>query len=70
MTLTSGKVLYGEVFLCVEQRVLDNLDGEEQFLPFEGMDGAMSVINEASVAQITEPQTAAAADRKRVAFAM
>ena len=70
LTLTSGKVLYGEMFLRAEQQVLDILNGDVQFLPFEGMDGALSIINKASIAQITEPQTAAAADRKLVAFAM
>jgi hypothetical protein len=54
LTLTSGKVLHGEMFLCAEQQVLDILNGDVQFLPFEGMDGALSIINKASIAQITQ----------------
>ena len=54
LTLTSGKVLYGEMFLRAEQQVLDILNGDVQFLPFEGMDGALSIINKTSIAQITQ----------------
>lgn len=54
LTLTSGKVLYGEMFLRAEQQVLDILNGDVQFLPFEGMDGALSIINKASIAQISQ----------------
>ena len=54
LTMTNGTVLYGEMFLCAEQQVLDILNGDRQFLPFEGMDGAVSVINKFAIAKITQ----------------
>lgn len=53
LTMTNGSVLYGEMFLCAEQQVLDILNGDRQFLPFEGMDGAVMVINKTTIAKIT-----------------
>ncbi len=53
LTMTNGTVLHGEMFLCAEQQVLDILNGDRQFLPFEGMDGAVSVINKSAIAKIT-----------------
>ena len=54
LTMTNGTVLHGEMFLCAEQQVLDILNGDRQFLPFEGMDGAVSVINKSAIAKITQ----------------
>ncbi len=68
LTMTNGKVLYGEMFLHDEQRALDILNGEKQFVPFEGMDGALSVINKAAIAKITQYSDADADGVKLVAF--
>ena len=54
VTLTSGKVLYGEMFLRSEQTLFDILSSDTQFLPFEGMDGAMSINNKATIAKISQ----------------
>ncbi len=54
LTMTNGTVLHGEMFLCAEQQVLDILNGDRQFLPFEGVDGAVSVINKSAIAKITQ----------------
>ena len=54
LTMTNGAVLYGELLLCAEQQVLDILNGDRQFLPFEGMDGAVSVINKTAIAKLTQ----------------
>ena len=35
LTMADGSVLYGEMFLSGECQVLDILNGEKQFLPFE-----------------------------------
>lgn len=67
LTLTNGKVLYGELFLRTEQQVIDILNGDTQFVPFEGMDGAVSVINKSSIAQITQYNNIID-DEKLVAF--
>lgn len=69
LTMTNGAVLYGEMFLGAELQVLDILNGDAQFLPFEGMGGALSVINKASIAQITQHHNAVVDDSKLVALA-
>ncbi len=68
LTMTNGKVLYGEMFLLAEQQALDILNGDAQFVPFEGMDGAVSVINKAAIAKITQYGGADADSVKLVAF--
>lgn len=67
LTLTNGKVLYGELYLRTEQQVLEILNDEKQFVPFEGMDGAVSLINKASIAQINQYNNVID-DEKLVAF--
>ena len=67
LTMTDGSVLYGELFLSPNQQLLDIFNGEAQFFPFEGMDGAISVINKAAVAKITQYNNAMD-DEKLVAF--
>lgn len=68
LTMTNGSVLYGEMFLCAEQQVLDILNGDRQFLPFEGMDGAVSVINKTAIAKITQYDKSDANVEKLLAF--
>lgn len=68
VTMTNGLVLYGEMFLRAEQQVLDILNCEDQFVPFEGMDGAVSVINKTAIAKITQYGKAKSENVKIVAF--
>ena len=68
LTMTNGSVLYGELFLCAEQQVLDILNGDRQFLPFEGMDGAVSVINKSAIAKITQYEKSDASDDNVIVF--
>ena len=68
LTMTNGAVLYGEMFLCAEQQVLGILNSDKQFLPFEGMDGAVSVINKSAIAKITQYSNVSADVAKVIAF--
>lgn len=68
VTMINGSVLYGEMFLCAECQMLDILNGEQQFLPFEGMDGAVSVINKSTIAKVTQYSNVNADDGKLIAF--
>ncbi len=68
LTMTDGSVLYGEMYLCAEQQVLDILNGDRQFLPFEGLDGDVSVINKTAIAKITPYDKSAAGEEKLPAF--
>ncbi len=68
LTMTNGSVLYGEMFLRAERQVLDILNGDAQFPPFEGMDGAFSVINKAAIAKITQYSRGVADDGKPAFF--
>ncbi len=68
VTMVSGSVLYGEMFIRDECQMLDILNGEQQFLPFEGMDGAVSVINKSTIAKITQYSNVNADDGKLIAF--
>ncbi len=68
LTMADGSVLYGEMFLSGECQVLDILNGEKQFLPFEGMDGAVSVINKTAIAKITQYSNVHSDDGKLFAF--
>ena len=68
LTMTDGSVIYGEMYLCAEQQVLDILNGDRQFLPFEGLDGNVSVINKTAIAKIIQYDKRAAGEEKLLAF--
>ncbi len=68
LTMTDGSVIYGEMYLCAEQQVLDILNGDRQFLPFEGLDGNVSVINKTAIAKIIQYDKRAASEEKLLAF--
>ena len=53
LVLTDGTVLSGEMFMHAEQRVLDIVNDERQFVPFASFDGPVKVINKAMIAHIT-----------------
>ena len=53
LVLTDGTVLSGEMFMHAEQRVLDIVNDERQFVPFASFDGPIKVINKAMIAHIT-----------------
>ena len=68
LTLANGKVLYGEMFLSADCQVIDLLNDDQQFLPFEDMNGAVSVINKTSIAMITQHCNFDSDDGKLIAF--
>ena len=50
--LDDGKVLKGSFFLSPHQRILDALNDERAFLPFEDSEGTMVVIRKARISHI------------------
>ena len=68
LTLTDGSVLGGEMFMHADQRVLDLLNDDRRFVPFETFDGAISVINKSVIAKITPLEQGVRAAKAVVAF--
>ena len=52
LTLTDGSVLAGFFFVHAEQRVLDIVNDDRAFLPFEHVDGQVTVLNKSLIAHI------------------
>ncbi|MCH9018818.1 MAG: hypothetical protein IIA73_00410 [Proteobacteria bacterium] len=52
LTLTDGSVLAGFFFVHAEQRVLDIVNDDRAFLPFEDADGQLTVLNKSMIAHI------------------
>ena len=52
LALGDGTVLKGSFFLNPQQRVLDILNDERAFLPFEDSEGTIIVISKSTIARI------------------
>lgn len=52
LVTTDGEMFDGTFFVTGDQRVKDLLNGEERFLPFETMGGAIYLVNRASIARV------------------
>ena len=68
VTLTDGAVMTGEMFVHAEQRMLDILNDDRQFVPLESVEGAISCINKSVIAKVSPVAAAVNADEKVVAF--
>ncbi len=58
LTLTDGRFLAGVLFTHAEQRVLDIVNDERAFIPFEDADGQLTVINNSMIAHIRPMEVA------------
>ena len=52
LTLTDGTVMRGNFFLSAQQRVLEALNDERKFIPFEDSDDIVTVLNKRIIASI------------------
>ena len=52
LTLADGRLLAGVLFTHAEQRVLDIVNDDRAFIPFEDADGQLTVINKSMIAHI------------------
>lgn len=52
LVTTDGEIYDGSFFCSGDQRLKDLLNGENEFLPFETMGGAIYLINRACIARV------------------
>ncbi len=52
LTLADGRLLAGVLFMHDDQRVLDIVNDDRAFIPFEDADGQLTVINKSMIAHI------------------
>lgn len=52
LVLTDGTSLRGSFFVAAQQRILDILNDDRAFLPFEGSDGVVTLLNKSAIARI------------------
>ncbi len=69
LTLTDGSVLAGVLFMHADQRVLDIVNDDRAFIPFEDADGQLTVINKSMIAHIRPMEVASDRAERRAAEA-
>ena len=52
LVLSDGTALKGHLFLSVQQRILDSLNDERAFVPFEDTENVLTVLNKSAITQI------------------
>ena len=52
LVLSDGTVLKGNLFLSVQQRILDSLNDERAFVPFEDAENVLTVLNKSAITRI------------------
>ena len=57
---TDGETLEGSFFLSGDQRIKDMLNGDNEFVAFETMGGAIYLLNRNSIARVTPREVAVA----------
>ncbi len=57
---TDGETLEGSFFLSGDQRIKDMLNGDNEFVAFETMSGAIYLLNRNSIARVTPREVAVA----------
>ncbi len=50
--LRDGRVMMGNLFLTTGQRLIETLNDNRQFLPFEDSDGVFRVLNKSAISDI------------------
>ena len=68
LVLTDGTVFSGNMFMHAEQRILDIVNDDRQFVPFVSFDGPVRVINKTVIAHITPVERNVQSDEKIVKF--
>ncbi len=52
LVTTDGEIFEGHFFVAGYQRIKDVLNGEDLFIPFENMDGAIYLVNRTSISRV------------------
>ncbi len=52
LVLSDGTALKGSLFLSVQQRILDSLNDERAFVPFEDAENVLTVLNKSAIIHI------------------
>ncbi|MCH9019503.1 MAG: hypothetical protein IIA73_03970 [Proteobacteria bacterium] len=52
LVLSDGTALKGHLFLSVQQRILDSLNDERAFVPFEDAENVLTVLNKSAITRI------------------
>ena len=60
LVTTDGDTLEGSFFLSGDQRIKDMLNGDNEFVAFETMGGAIYLLNRNSIARVTPREEAVA----------
>ncbi len=53
LVTTDGETLEGSFFLSGDQRIKDMLNGDNEFVAFETLSGAISLLNRNSIGRVT-----------------
>ena len=61
---TDGDSLEGSLFTTGDQRIKDLLNGENAFIPFEGFDGEIHLLNRATIARVSPRENMASMEGK------
>jgi hypothetical protein len=54
LTMTSGELLEGFLFVPRNERVVDMMNDDRSFVPFEMLDGSVVIIAKAAIARVTD----------------
>ena len=55
VSLTDGSVVFANIFVAPQSRLIDTLNDERSFLPMESIDGAFLALAKAAIKQISLP---------------
>lgn len=69
LTLADGRFLAGVLFTHAGQRVLDIVNDDRAFIPFEDADGQLMVINKSMIAHIRPMEVASSRGERRAVVA-